>query len=189
MDVDSLRDRATLTYINGESWGMYNLRERADKHMIAEKYGHDDVDILEWESSVVEGDNLHWMETIEYMRSADRSDASTHEWLSTRVEIPSYIDYQIGQIFIDNWDWPGNNLKWWRPRTEDGRWRWLLYDTDFGLGIWWGWVGADTLAFALVPPLYGDARVPRRLRQSLRGPSEHRVPLLEDDHDPRRSER
>ena len=151
MDVDSLRDRAVLVYLNGEHWGMYNLRERADKFMIGIKYGEEDVDVLEWEGWAVEGDNLHWLETMDYLRVADREDPETYAWLGERVEIPSYIDYQIGQIYIDNWDWPGNNLKWWRPRTEDGRWRWLLYDTDFGLGIWGGAAWSDTLAFALDP--------------------------------------
>ena len=109
------------------------------------------MDVLEWDGWPVEGDNLHWLETMDYLRVADREDPETYAWLGERVEIPSYIDYQIGQIYIDNWDWPGNNLKWWRPRTEDGRWRWLLYDTDFGLGIWGGAAWSDTLALALDP--------------------------------------
>src|SRR5699024_2579839 len=40
------------------------------------------------------------------------------------------------------YDWPHNNIKFWRKTTDsyeknapygqDGRWRWILYDTDFG---------------------------------------------------------
>ena len=43
-------------------------------------------------------------------------------------------------------DWMGiawglNNTKLWRPQTEDGRWRYVVYDTDgswgyFGQGAW-----------------------------------------------------
>jgi len=55
------------------------------------------------------------------------------------------MDYQIAEIFGRNTDWPGNNIKYWRLRTNeyqpqapkghDGRWRWLMYDTDFVFGI------------------------------------------------------
>jgi len=149
VDVDKLADRPVLTYINGEPWGMYNLRERGDKYWIAEAHGVDEVDILEWDGVEVEGDSTHWVETISNLRDADRSDPQTYEWLLTRVDLGEYANYQITQIYIDNTDWPGNNLKWWRPATDDGRWRWLLYDTDFGIGMWGGSPADDTLAFAL----------------------------------------
>ena len=38
------------------------------------------------------------------------------------------------EILSGNRDWPGNNCKLWRPRTVDGKWRWILMDTDFGFG-------------------------------------------------------
>ena len=68
------------------------------------------------------------------------------------IDMENFIDYQGSQIFFDNTDWPGNNIKFWRPRVDDGRWRWVLYDTDFGFGIWNASNFANnTLAFALAP--------------------------------------
>jgi hypothetical protein len=61
---------------------------------------------------------------------------------------------------VRNTDWPGNNIEFFRKKTseylpnapygQDGRWRWILKDTDFGFG---GEGGAsahlhNTLAFA-----------------------------------------
>ena len=40
-----------------------------------------------------------------------------------------YIDYLAFNIYIDNTDWPGSNVKFWRPKTSAGRWRWLIFDT------------------------------------------------------------
>jgi len=42
----------------------------------------------------------------------------------------------ILQIYVSNTDFPGNNLVLWRQRKTDGKWRFILKDTDFGLGIW-----------------------------------------------------
>ncbi len=50
------------------------------------------------------------------------------------MDVNQYLNYLIAEIYSANADWPGNNLKLWRPRTPDGRWRWMLFDTDFGFG-------------------------------------------------------
>ena len=44
------------------------------------------------------------------------------------------MDYKIAQIYFDNQD-AGGNIKYWRPQTPSGRWRWVLYDTDWGFGL------------------------------------------------------
>ena len=31
--------------------------------------------------------------------------------------------------------WGANNIKLWRPQTEDGKWNYVLYDTDGALDI------------------------------------------------------
>jgi hypothetical protein len=52
------------------------------------------------------------------------------------VDINEYINYMILQIYIANYDFPSNNLMLWRPKTVDGKWRFILKDTDFGLSLW-----------------------------------------------------
>lgn len=44
------------------------------------------------------------------------------------------MNYQVAQVYCDNQD-AGGNIKYWRPRTPDGRWRWIMYDTDWGFGL------------------------------------------------------
>ena len=50
------------------------------------------------------------------------------------MDVDNFMTYQITQIFIDNQD-GGGNIKFWRPRTQNGRWRWILYDTDWGFSL------------------------------------------------------
>ena len=62
------------------------------------------------------------------------------------------MQYEAFQIFVDNRDWPGNNIKFWRDHRVGGKWRWILFDTDFGFGIWDpGAFTFNTLEFALDP--------------------------------------
>ena len=45
------------------------------------------------------------------------------------------------ELYIGNADWPGNNVRIWRARQtsdkpyEDGRWRFMMYDTDDSMGM------------------------------------------------------
>ena len=48
------------------------------------------------------------------------------------MDINQFINYYIAQIYVFNQDWPQGNIKYWRPQTASGRWRWMLYDLDFG---------------------------------------------------------
>ena len=57
-----------------------------------------------------------------------------YEYIKSIVDIDEYINYQVAEIYSANGDWPGANSKLWRPKTPTGKWRWMLYDLDFGFG-------------------------------------------------------
>ena len=63
------------------------------------------------------------------------------------MDIDNYINYQIAQIYFANTDWPANNIKYWRPRTVNGKWRWMVFDVDGGFGLW-GQHNFNSLEFA-----------------------------------------
>ena len=57
-------------------------------------------------------------------------------------DVDNYIDYFVFETYIQNMDWMGiarglNNTKVFRPSSE-GRWTYLLYDTDAGFGFFGG---------------------------------------------------
>ncbi len=157
---DTQAYRPYIVFINGEYWGIHNMRERYDQHYLSRVYGVDpeNVDILEGDAFVVEGNNQHYIETIDYITSNSPAVAEHYEYIKTRVDVDNFMDYQIAQIFAGNRDWPGNNIDYWRHRTgeyepdapygHDGRWRWLMYDTEFGFGLYGVGPNHNTLALA-----------------------------------------
>ena len=50
------------------------------------------------------------------------------------MDVDNFIDYQIAQIYCVNED-AGGNIRYWRPQTKDGKWRWIFFDMDWGLGL------------------------------------------------------
>lgn len=150
--IDIQAFRPSVVYINGEYWGIHNIREKLTTNYIEQHYGipEDSLDLLENQQLVVNGDNIHYSQMISYIESHPMSEPENYEYIKTIIDIPEFISYEIAQIYFANTDWPGNNIKYWRARASDGKWRWFLYDTDFGFGLVESYTH-NTLAFATDP--------------------------------------
>ncbi len=138
LNIDGQAYRPAVVYLNGDYWGIHNIREKINENYLAQHYDIDPakIDILEFYADIVEGSNEDYLDLLDYISSHSLSIQQYYEVVADRIDIDSFIDYQTAQIFFDNTDWPGNNSKFWHPQVEGGKWRWLLYDTDFGFGIW-----------------------------------------------------
>ncbi|MCU0643198.1 MAG: CotH kinase family protein [bacterium] len=137
LDLDIMAFRPCLVYLNGEYWGILNLREKQNEHYIAMYHDvdPDSIDLLEFNASPIHGDAQHYNRLIDFISNNDLSQTANYEYVKTLMDVDNFIDYNVAQIYFDNRDWPGNNIKFWRPRTKDGKWRWLLYDVDWGFGV------------------------------------------------------
>ena len=142
LDIDYQKYRPSLLYLNGEFWGIQNIREKVNEHFIASNHSisSEHIDLLDiegiYEHNIIHGTNSDYQTLINYLETQDMNDPLVEAALENWIDIESYMSYQAFQIFIDNRDWPGNNIKFWRDHRVGGKWRWILYDTDFGFGIW-----------------------------------------------------
>ncbi len=137
MDLETQAYRPCIVYVNGEYWGIFNIREKQNEEYLKENNGIDpnNLDILENNMNVVEGDKSHYEHMLDFIRSNDLSIQSNYDSLKQWMDIDNYLNYQIAQIYFANNDWPANNIKYWRPKTDDGKWRWMLFDVDGGFGL------------------------------------------------------
>jgi|TARA_B110000037_G_scaffold15772_1_gene16437 hypothetical protein len=151
--LDFQEHNPVATYINGEYWGMYNLREKINEHMLASKHNVDagDITLLTNNAEEIEGSNEEYNQLIDYISSTDLTLDSNFEYVEQQIDLNAYALYQASNIFFNNTDWPGNNIKFWKH--QEGKWRWIMYDTDFGFGPFWAPENYDenTLGFALYP--------------------------------------
>ncbi|MBN1888629.1 MAG: CotH kinase family protein [Thermoflexales bacterium] len=129
-----------LLFINGEPWGIYQIREQLDGRWLADHYGIESADFIETpeleESRVViEGDCAHWDHFFQFVEGNDLADPANYAYVQTQVDIPAFIDYNILQIYAANVDWPHHNVHQFRPRVQGGRWHWVFWDSDHGFGM------------------------------------------------------
>ena len=136
-NVDIQAGRPVATYFNGQYWGIYNIREKINEHYLAALHNIDkkEIDILEGDGYQVYGDSTSYIDLMAFVSTHDLSVEEQFQRVNAEIDLKNYIQYQIAQIYFDNTDWPGANIKFWRPKS--GKWRWILFDTDFGFGNWY----------------------------------------------------
>ncbi|WP_313375717.1 CotH kinase family protein [Chishuiella sp.] len=153
LNFDTQNYQPVLSFVNGEYYGIYNLRERYDEKYLEEVYGikEKDIDYLEQVSSVTAniGDLDYYNETINFFKNNDLSDENNYDKAITYVDEINFSDYHIAEIFAANFDWPYNNYLFFRKKVvydpnanyaQDGRFRWLMKDTDMGFNGDENWV-------------------------------------------------
>jgi len=111
-------------YINGEYWGITNLRERHDEHYIASHYGIEPENVIYVPFGCGELNN--------YAKSLDLSIESNYESISAKMDIQNFIDLSIADNFFYRWDY-GNRTPW-KTSSDSSKWRFFLYDMDVGMG-------------------------------------------------------
>ncbi|MCQ2188530.1 MAG: CotH kinase family protein [Paludibacteraceae bacterium] len=125
-------------FLNGEYKGLMGLRERTDEDYIYSNYGYDEdeieylrvnKDVGKYVAEIGTDEAYYKMENF---AANNNGDADFYEKLSQMMDIDEYIDYQIIQQFMANTDWVNNNIKVWRKK-DGGKFRWILFDMDFGL--------------------------------------------------------
>ncbi len=147
LDVQSYTP--SIVFLNGEYWGIHNIRERSDEHFIANKYklSLDSIAILEFGGDLFYGkkkDKQEFKELLDFIKGNNLAEAQNYQYIEKKIDVTSFIDFVIANVYFCNADWPNNNVKYWRSKTEakgidslgvkDGRWRWMLFDTDWGFG-------------------------------------------------------
>ncbi len=137
-NIDQQAYRPAVTYLNGQYWGILNIREKVNEEFISSNHGIDEdkIDLLENNGQAIRGSSDHYEAMINFINSNSLSIEANYNYVETQMDISNFIQYQVAEIFIDNRDWPGNNIKFWRKADEGGRWKWIMFDSDFGINTW-----------------------------------------------------
>ncbi len=129
-----------IVFLNGEYWGIYNIRERYNEEYPALKYGLDAENIMMIKAGNAITSPEETMTAYKYMldvvTECDLTYDDTYALACELVDIQNLIDYCCINLYLDNRDVAfGYNTALWRTTQEgtpysDGKWRFMLYDLD-----------------------------------------------------------
>jgi hypothetical protein len=138
MSLDYQNYRPSILFINGQYWGIHNIREKLNEHYIFYHHGvnKDNIDLVEISKGIqaTNGDLADYNYLINFLTQKNMAYTPNYEHIKSIVDIDEYIDYQIAQIYSANGDWPGSNVKLWKEKVPGAKWRWMIYDLDFTFG-------------------------------------------------------
>ncbi len=134
LDVDCQAYQPVMHYINGKYGGVINMREPSNKHYVYANYGLDDDEIDMFEMSADSG-YVQKCGTYESMQrwydlASSCQDDSVYEQIKQLVDIDEYCNYMAVCFYLGNNDWPHNNVKGFKPITDGGKYRLILFDLD-----------------------------------------------------------
>ena len=134
MNVDYQRGRYVIVYYNGEYYGIHDMRERSNEYYFETHYGikHKNINLLKADNSVSAGSSEDFISLMNWLKDHDLDNKEHYDYIASKIDIDNYINYLLVQIFANNQDWPGNNLKKWNSTNPTTLWKWFLYDLDYG---------------------------------------------------------
>jgi len=135
-NIETQAYRSCIVYLNGDYWGIYHIREKINEHFIKQhfKLDKDSIAIMKHRSDVQHYGRLNYNRILKFIKKSDLKQDSNVVKLSKLIDIDNYLDYNIAQVYISNID-AGGNIRYWRERKYGAKWRWILFDTDFGFGL------------------------------------------------------
>lgn len=150
-----------VVYVNGEYYGILDMKENMNEDYVKRVYGvsDDDVVVVKSELDTTRGgrfdgdwfyydsDNATELAAWEKIcadvaKAYKKGNDSYFETLRELVDMDSLAEYYALYLFTSNTDWPHNNVKLWRYtgakvdgiEITDGKWRFMTRDSDLGLG-------------------------------------------------------
>ncbi|ESU24171.1 hypothetical protein FEDK69T_06070 [Flavobacterium enshiense DK69] len=159
--METMAYQPTITFINGEYWGILNLRERFDEYYFKNVCGIEEVDLDFMENDQKGSVGSHYNTNVyNFLNSNSLAIATNFEYIKTQIDVDNMRDYYIANIYFDNTDWPRYNTVFWRKKTTytpdalyglDGRWRAAMKDNDDCFGSTTGTNNHNNLAVATDP--------------------------------------
>ena len=126
-----------VLYLNGEYWGTYFLKEKRSRFFVAQHEGVEDTDNLDLlkasgskEMFISHGSNTEWLALMEYVKSHDLSGTQAYEYVASKMDVDSFMDYMIAEIYTGNTD--TYNIQYYK--LPDGTFKWIFYDFCWGFG-------------------------------------------------------
>ena len=133
IDLDVQSYQPVIEYVNGELRGVLNLREPNNDDFAYANWGYDDEELDAFENLVMKNGTDSVINRI-FELAYNATDNAAYEELKTMLDIDEFTNYMAVTMFLDNDDWPNNNMKAYRSQ-KDGRYRFVSFDLDYAFAL------------------------------------------------------
>jgi len=152
MKLDERTWRPCIVYLNGQYWGVYEIREKADDNDYTDYYyNQDKFDLYylktwgnTWEDYGAPNALNEWNNLTNFILSNNMGSTANFNYVDSLLNWESLCDYFMFNSYVVNQDWLNWNTSWWRGTNLLGdkkRWRYTLWDMDASFGHYFNFTG------------------------------------------------
>ncbi|MCX7728028.1 MAG: CotH kinase family protein [Bacteroidia bacterium] len=131
-----------VMYLNGQYWGVYEIREKVDDIDFTEYYYDADIEdslyvLKTWGGTWAEYGGAaatnDWNNLKNFILSNNMAIPSNFNYVDSLYDVKSLADYVILNSLSVNSDWLNWNTMWWRginTNSKQKKWKYTLWDMD-----------------------------------------------------------
>lgn len=155
MKLDVRTYEPCVVYLNGQYWGVYEIREKCDDHDYTKKYyDQDEYDLqylktwgATWSEYGGPQAQTDWDALKAYIMGNNMGDAAAFAYVDGEFNWKSLVDYAVLNSYTVCTDWLNWNTAWWRgfnPAGEHKKWGYTLWDNDATFGHYINYTGVPS---------------------------------------------
>jgi gliding motility-associated-like protein len=152
LKLDERTWRPCVVYLNGQYWGVYEIREKVDDHDFTSYYADQDEYNLQflktwgatWQEYGAPNAQPDWNALRNYIMTNNMGNATNFAYVDSQLNWQSLADYFVLNSYIVSQDWLNWNTGWWRgmnPAGDKKKWRYILWDMDASFGHYVNYTG------------------------------------------------
>jgi gliding motility-associated-like protein len=150
--LDERSYEPAVLYVNGQYWGVYDMREKVDDHDYTRYYYDQDefnVQMLKtwggtWSEYGGAQAQTDWDNLRNYINSNNMGDPVAFANVDAQYNWKSLVDYFCLNSYTVCADWLNWNTGWWRgmdPNGDHKKWGYILWDMDATFGHYTNFTG------------------------------------------------
>lgn len=155
LNMDERTYEPCILYMNGQYWGVYEIREKVDDNDFTDYYYGQDEPFLyflqtwggTWEAYGSPNALADWNNLVAFVNSNTLTIPANYDYVDSLLNTKSLTDYFILNSYVVCSDWLNWNTMWWRginPNHDKKKWRYCLWDEDATFGHYINYTGIPT---------------------------------------------
>ena len=155
--LDERSTKSCILYLNGQYWGVYEMREKVDDHDFTDYYYDQDKNNLQflktWGGTWIEYGGpqaqTDWDNLKNFITTNSMANQANYQTVKSQYNTGSIIDYFLLNSYVVCGDWLNWNTAWWRGMDTAGekkKWRYTLWDMDNTFDHGTNYTGVPTMS-------------------------------------------
>ena len=155
--LDERSTKSCILYLNGQYWGVYEMREKVDDHDFTDYYYDQDKNNLQflktWGGTWIEYGGpqaqTDWDNLKNFITTNSMANQTNYQTVKSQYNTGSIIDYFLLNSYVVCGDWLNWNTAWWRGMDTAGekkKWRYTLWDMDNTFDHGTNYTGVPTMS-------------------------------------------